>query len=469
MKKAILLLLSAAFAALLCALAGCSTTYCYITAESDGVAALCDEDNMDSLSSSSGESGFSVRLGVVMYNYYDADTLKVFANGEPVEFTKNPDYDADAPFTERQIAGTVFFESVREDISVTFECEEKEISFTFGVNKNNGETVAEALKEFRFKDGTTIYQALTSEKYSYKTTWSEYIEGEGIAITGAKIGTYRFYKSVDMIDTNLLVNYDYRIGPLMTAERNRYVLFVPTQGLGTVNEVLFNADAVTENRMDFQSLSGDIVRFNNGSYISSQEIRELDTVSLGLHALDGVDLDQVKVYINDTEVLSGGEAKYQFSSEMLPIDYVSDENLADFYESQATTFSIRVENAVCSEAAGLKQVSVNTTQTISFEGQYYSNGNIAWYEEIISFDNPFAAAFSIESPNDLSYDLTISLDGTEVKFEGSEIKALQSFDAIYQGDFVIIVNSFSGNDVTGFRLVLRSGAEVDQDMVITLE
>ena len=68
----------------------------------------------------------------------------MFATGEPVEFTKNPDYDDGAPLTDRQIAGTVYFADVRQDINVTFECDEKELSFTFKKNESNGDTVAEA-------------------------------------------------------------------------------------------------------------------------------------------------------------------------------------------------------------------------------------------------------------------------------------------------------------------------------------
>ena len=457
------------------AAAGCNTQYCYITAEDNSVAVLCDEDNMDSLTTSSDKSGFSVRLGICMNNYYDADTLKVFANGEPIEFTKNPDYQTDAPFADRQIVGTVFFEKVTADIHVTFECEEKQIQFSFLADKRNGGVVAEALKQFRFADDTSVYEALTSDSYTFRTTWSEYLEEEGIALTGAKIGTYRFYKSVNMIDTNLLANNEHRLDAVMTPERNRYVLFLPTNDLRTVNEVRMNVDAITENQMVFESLSGDIVWFNNGTYIGWQEIQQLDTVALRLHQIDGVNLDQVKVYVNDTEVMSNADERYSFSAERLPIDYVADENLADFDESEATTFRVRVEGADCSGAANLKRVTVNTTQKISFEGQYYCDGNTAWYEQIVSFGNPFAVQIELEVPNTLRYDLTIRMGEETVLFEGSEVKALESLEWLYQGVFALTANVFQDDEVAGLWLVVAGAGvdggvnEIDQDLEITLE
>lgn len=469
MKKSVLLILASLMALSLLALAGCSKKYYNISVAADGIAGLCDENDMNSLTTAGGKSGFSARLGVVLENYYDADSLKVFANGEPVEFTKNPDYDDGAPLTDRQIAGTVYFADVRQDINVTFECDEKELSFTFKKNESNGDTVAEALKEFVFDDGKSFYHALTTEGYTYKTTWSEYVGSEGIGLTGPKIGTYSLYKTVSAININLLFNYEFTFGADMTPERNKYVLFVPTDYVRLNTVVSVNADAITENKMSFESLSGDILRFGNSVYIPWKDISELETVTVKLNPISGVDASQAEVYVNDVKVFTGADGNYRFSSDKLPIDFISDDKLADYSESEASTYYIRAEKADCSGSETLKTVTVEAAGTVTFEGNYYCDGNTAWYEEIVSFGNPFAVDIIIDDPDSLSYDLTVAKESETVSFDGDEIKALQSFEWLYAGEFAVTVKGFAEDKVIELWIVLAADNEIDHDFTITLE
>lgn len=401
MKKTLILVLAVMLVATICVMVACSTTYVNITYDqTDAIATLCDENDMNSQTTLSGESGFSTTLGVVMANYYDPDTLKVYANGEQIAFTKSQSYDANVQsLEESQIVGTISFEKVTEDIKVTFECEEKEITIAFQQNTEYQATPSTILRNFRLDDNVTLYDAVTNADYTYKTTFSQY-SGK-LSLTGAKNGYYKFYKEDDT--RPLFTNAN--MGDEPTVERNKYSL-QPNEALVLNNTLIVNVDAIAVNTMGFNSESGSIVKFSyTDGLLPASNIAQMSFTLDDTY--QSVDISNTKVYVNDTLVTLGSNGQFTFPNGKLPVDYLANDNLDDV--TKYDDFVVRVEGVDMSEVttADLIKVTVDTPVAIDFgNSSYYKQGNIAWYEKgmgvpcSISFD-------TAEVPSGFGYVYTI--------------------------------------------------------------
>lgn len=402
MKKTLILVLVLAImlVATICVMVACSTTYVYITYDqTDAIATLCDENDMNSQTTLSGESGFSTTLGVVMANYYDPDTLKVYANGEQIAFTKSQSYDANVQsLEESQIVGTISFEKVTEDIKVTFECEEKEITFAFQQNTEYQATPSTILRNFKLDDNVTLYDAVTNADYTYKTTFSQY-SGK-LSLTGAKNGYYMFYKE----DSTRPLFVNANMGDEPTTERNKYSL-QPNEALVLNNTLIVNVDAIAVNTMIFNSESGSIVKFSytDGGLPASNIAQMSFTLD---DTYQSVDISNAKVYVNDTLVTLDSNGQFTFPDGKLPVDYLANDNLNDV--TKYDDFVVRVEGVDMSKVttANLIKVTVDTPVAIDFSNSsYYKQGNIAWYEK---GGVPCTIEFDVEKvPSGFGYVYTI--------------------------------------------------------------
>ena len=270
-------------------------------------------------------------------NYYDVNTLKVFADGKEIAFKKNSNYNADAPLNEAQIAGTITVENITKDVKITFACQERELSVRFKVNEENGADISTYLKEFKLDDNKTLYQALLEPTYSYKTTYTEYVENVGIELTGPIIGKYAFSFNDASTGTGLelVATENGSFKEQLSAARNEYVLFFGDISL--TNEILINTEAIVPNGFYINNQSAELLTVSKDGEISFDE---LGTVTVTCNA--GLDLSGAKLYVNDTEV-EMTDGTFIFEASKLPVQYVSDENLVNFFDY--TSFNVRLEGA----------------------------------------------------------------------------------------------------------------------------
>lgn len=461
MKKLTILLLSIALVVVLgVLLVACNnnTTY-YISTGNDAIAQLCDEDDTSSLTDNNVKAGGSVTLGVTMYNYYNPDTLKVFANGTEVAFTKSANYDNSAILSETQLVGTVTFTNVTADIDVTFECEEKQMTFSFA--NQSEEQVSGALAEFRLPDGSTMRTAITTPNYQYITTYSEYAENAGIVVSGPKNFKYQFniYDEQSGNTINFIADMSANFAENIVADRNKYLLTV-NGDLQLDNIIRVNGQAISYQEFWFSNSTGDVLKINKPSDKWGFIATELSQVSLSFNVADGVDVSQAKIFVNDTEVQLT-EGKYNFTN-LFPIDYVADQNLTN---TNYVTFTLRVEGVDCVEATTLHKFTVNAECDVEFGGHYYSDGNTAWYEGTAA--NPRVAFRNIEQlATAPTYKITITKGEEAFVFEKSEYEE----QSCIKSDFIVGVGSTTSDGTTTIiSSVLIDLYNITQDLEIAFE
>ena len=118
----------------------------------------------------------------------------------------------------------------------------------------------------------------------------------------------------------------------------------------------------------------------------------------------------------------------------------------------------------CTQATNLKKVTVNAQCDVGFDGQYYTDGETAWYSDVVQY--PRVRLIGIDQLATLpSYKITIKQGQETYVFEKSEYEV----EGCTKGDFYVS----AGNTVSDGTTTVISGISIDigvsQDLEITFE
>lgn len=369
------------------------------------------------------KTGSSKTYDVKLKDSYDAKTLKVYANGEEAQFVLSDTYDA-ALLSDWQIVGKVTFSNVKEDLKVTFACEEKVLNFSFKGAEGYATSANKALlNDFKLDEQTTLLSAVENS-YTYRTTYSALETSAGISLTGTKKknGYYAFESYDDMGELSasfisgsagISNAYDH-----LTKERNQYRIGIDTYEIGLQNEIVVDPDGLQVQQWIFSSESGNVIEFYGCEGAQKGEAwsggtayaNNVGGVVLKLKAHTGVNLPK-KIYINGVEQEFGNE--YFFAGKA-PVDFIPDAELDAYQGNQSApvSFNVRVELDM-SAATGLYAFRVTAQNPevdidYTWDDPYYFDGeNTAWMSA-----NSYTVSFDLQNV-DASFDYVITVtDGT---------------------------------------------------------
>ena len=351
------------------------------------------------------KTGSSKTYDVKLKDSYDAKTLKVYANGEEAQFVLSDTYDA-ALLSDWQIVGKVTFSNVKEDLKVTFACEEKEISFSFkGAEGYENSANKALLNDFKLDEQTTLLSAVENS-YTYQTTYSALETSAGISLTGTKKNGYYEFDSYDSMgglsasfisgSAGISNAHDY-----LTKEHNQYRIGVETYAIALQNEVVVDPDGLQIEQWTFSSESGNVIEFYGGEGAQEGEAwsscaayaNNVGEVVLKLKAQAGVTLPD-KIYINGVEQ-EFKNGQYSFAGKA-PVDFIPDAELDAYQGNQSALVSFEVRVALdMSEATGLyafKVAAENPEVDIDYtwdDPYYFDGADTVWMTDAnyeVSFD-----------------------------------------------------------------------------------
>lgn len=369
------------------------------------------------------KKGSSKTYDVKLRNCYNVGTLKVYANGEEAQFVLSDTYDA-ALLSDWQIVGKVTFSNVKEDLKVTFACEEKEISFSFkGAEGYENSANKALLNDFKLDEQTTLLSAVENS-YTYRTTYSALETSAGISLTGTEKNGYYAFDSYDSMgglfasfisgSAGISNAHDY-----LTKERNQYRIGIDTYAIGLQNEIVVDPDGLDVKQWFFSSESGNVIEFYGCEGAQEGEAwsagaayaNKVGNVGLKLKAQTGVTLPE-KIFINGVEQkLENGE--YSFEGKA-PVDFIPDAEL-DAYRgnlSALVSFDVRVEldMSAATDLYAFRVTAENPEVDIDYtwDNPYYFDGtDTVWMEEA-----NYGVIFDLQNI-DATFDYIITVkDGT---------------------------------------------------------
>ncbi len=109
----------------------CDNT-CKVSLEKGSVIVLTDVENKDTFTSTI-KSNEEKTYNVWLANFYDYNTLKVYANEAQLEITPNNEYNPYIINEESQIVGTITIKNSTADILIKCEVNDKELNLTFAL------------------------------------------------------------------------------------------------------------------------------------------------------------------------------------------------------------------------------------------------------------------------------------------------------------------------------------------------
>lgn len=275
------------------------------------------------------EHGETLTLDVLVRDYLDETTLKIY-NGED-EITLTPDQTFVAPTQfdgSLKKIGTIELEKVKSDIKLSCTITERLFSFTF--EKTDDSTISAEkqtiLSDLVLDDDKSLYYALTTADYVYKTTYEKAVN-EGMELTSQKPTGY--------YDLSLL---GVTGAGAPSLGLNKYVI-KSTSELTASNILTLNPNGVQVAKLIVKSEEEGIVGFQkNSEAITLNEIEitagETARVKIILSSDLGAELDTIKVYVNGTEIVKTTDGYYfDISLEKMPVHYGID---GDVYTYEVT-------------------------------------------------------------------------------------------------------------------------------------
>lgn len=449
MKKIFLIsVLSALLLVCLGVAVACSSNNCVIEFDEQSFIDLGIEEQDGTWSFNPNvKKGSSKTYDVMLDNAYDVGTLKIYGNGEEAQFVQSDTYDASAPLGDRQIVGKVTFSNVKEDLKVTFACEEKEISFSFkGAEGYENSANKALLNDFKLDEQTTLLSAVENS-YTYRTTYSALETSAGISLTGTKKNGYYAFDSYDSMgglsasfisgSAGISNAHDY-----LTKERNQYRIGIDTYAIALQNEVVVDPDGLQIEQWTFSSESGNVIEFYGGEGAQEGEAwsscaayaNNVGEVFLKLKAQAGVTLPD-KIYINGVEQ-EFKNGQYSFAGKA-PVDFIPDAELDAYQGNQfaLVCFDVRVELDM-NAATGLYAFRVTAQNPevdidYTWDDPYYFDGeNTAWMSA-----NSYTVSFDLQNVDaTFDYIITVKDGDKETTYNLKEIAVVYDDGTFTCGD-----------------------------------
>ena len=327
-------------------------------------------------------SGESATYDVAIANKYDPDTLKATAKNAKVSLEITGSVDAGAVIENSYtVVGKLTISDITGTAEIGFTADEADISFNFVIaGEEDG-----ILEEMILSDDTKLSEA-TEDGYTYKTTYSELqnADGFGIILSGPVNGKYQFQNDMgeQFIDSsNELVSgfFEY-----INVARNQYNISVNSNVMALSNEITVHTDRYSKQRLLFNGNSGSIIEITRPEDediyfdgIGKAVIRLKDPY--GQYMTGKIDINGTEIEITD--------AQAGYALEKMPVEYCSDELLADTFEAYSyidsynisTEYDMSAVHDACSITADCDNTAVTISPYRIHEVYYYDKAtNTAW-------------------------------------------------------------------------------------------
>lgn len=398
------------------------------------------------------DKGENVIIDVWLCEVYDVDTLKIYSNETELTLQKDENFsESNLVSTDLSKVGYITLENIQSDVTLKFEVEERDITYSFVLAQDVDETLLSEkqnmLEDFVLSDQTNLYEAITNQNYVYSTKYSKIKDINAIELNcNKKIGYYN-------ID-NLIVDDNCYL--FKNAEKNKYSYNINTPNFE--NEVKINPEVIKVNSFCVINDCGGILDIStkNSTDYSDLSANSNEVVTLTLKDAYNVDLTNVELYINDYKVeLTNNSYVFQINS-MFPVD---------FSPYAETSYTVTVKNIGTENVNGLKSVKINNAQintdySSSAVNHYCLNDNTIYYEKdfcaaiifyktnslkISSSDNEFTINFEDYLKNDVEGFDSIYFDDTtnqvsgEIKVENNKIQEVHLFLTLTDDAYTITV------------------------------
>ncbi len=281
-----------------------------------------------------GTNEFSIWLS----DDYNRDTLKLFLNGEEIEWVKleDPDYDnRKLTYMNDRKVGTLTLTDLKGNIEITATCEEEEITLKFAPQVIEEEKL-EILDEFKLvtqnggNETRTSFKTIAQNGFTLKSTYSQLVDSEngidgiwtkGILVESTKkIGYYNHTQMIVSQSENVFAGWSARI-----CGQNKYQSYLTlheTEGFDKEINLTFNADEIEKSTLS-------LVGLNTENSIMSANFKEWPVdfnipITISLNSYPGVNFENAKALIYDTEIPFqnvGGNYQITIPVGTLPMDY----------------------------------------------------------------------------------------------------------------------------------------------------
>ena len=279
------------------------------------------------------------------------------------------------------VVGKLTISDITGTAEIVFTADEADISFNFVLaGEEDG-----ILEEMILSDDTKLSEA-TEDGYTYKTTYSELqkADGFGIILSGPLNGKYQFQNDMgeQFIDSsNKLVSgfFEY-----INVARNQYNISVNSNVMALSNEITVHTDRYSKQRLLFNGNSGSIIEITRPEDediyfdgIGKAVIRLKDPY--GQYMTGKIDINGTEIEITD--------AQAGYALEKMPVEYCSDELLADTFEAYSyidsynisTEYDMSAVDDACSITADCDNTAVKISPYRIHEVYYYDKAtNTAW-------------------------------------------------------------------------------------------
>lgn len=397
------------------------------------------------------KKGSNLTVGVKLRNDYDAESFKIFANGNQVEFTLNStcnDYDYIDNKTLREI-GTFTLSNVTEDINLTYEVEEQKIEINFNRYEiaDNPTEAQKAVLNCFYMDGdsnsigyyfynnqpyyTTLSQILTTN------TASGYDKSSGfLALTGGDILNGAYIYDTFSFGQGMMKALMFKEGyegnmfnDLGSVQKNVYYINIrdyftlidpnsPVSGESYAKQIDISVDpsAIIPNPYGRIQNSGDVfVLPDNIQYNDFALGKNPENVTFTLNKMQGVNFDNAEILIWDTVIEPDERGVYTIDK--APIYYMSEDRLSDNVHAPSV-YQIFLKGVDYSDCADLFVLNIdnehsNVQSIYNLGSFYYQDETIIVEHKDTTFSYSYAQFefdYYIESAEEITQLSAVSCD-----------------------------------------------------------
>lgn len=335
------------------------------------------------------DAGVEVTYDIVISDTIDADSLKVFANGVEISWTKNTSYQDDVfiESSNRQVVGSITV-TPTEDTEFSVEYKEKTLEFNVKVKDDAVLTDAQkaVLSDFKFNNDRTILEMIEGNM-SIGTNYSEIFYQNGLLLKSSKtIGyyiNYDFFTNANLVGTWTQEKNEYHISSLMYNETTNQT------EIKKQNTLIIDPEQLNVNTVSIRQDIGSMLELLS-SDVNVYSVFRADanaTIYIKLVEKAGFDLSNATVWINGTEIPKTGDAWILLTSK-LPLDYLEYSGEDEIYSQNVldctSHYNIEVKNVVVQDTSNITKLvattDVDEAQVVT-NGYYYNTGNGEFYFE----------------------------------------------------------------------------------------
>ena len=327
-----------------------------------------------------------VSYDIVLDDSYDADTLKVFANGAEITWTKAGDYNNDTVVNNfgEQVVGS-FSYVLKANTQFTVECKEKTLNFKFAIKDNATLTNEQKtiLNDFYFSSEKSLLEYIEND-WSIGITFSEIRERDLLLACNKKIGYYNTFEVFE--NASLMSNWTeekngYRITNLM------YDSSTNIQSIKNQNTLIINPEGLQISAIEFNHNEGSILEITSTDVDLNSAIRTDANAKILIRLVEkeGIDVENAVLYINGSLVPKTGTHWIVFTSK-LPIEYLEYNAGYDNYSYEVirciSQYNIEIKNVVVTDETKLtKIIGVADDAKIRGASYFYSPVEGVYYAE----------------------------------------------------------------------------------------